>query len=85
MKEKAKFSKRKCAKCKWHGLGIGWRTRLKDGRYESVYCNYSGYHEHSCLRADGYNTIDLRGDDRLNCKLFEEGIPEKTKGERACL
>lgn len=75
---KAKFSKRKCRKCKWHGAGVGYRLK-EDGQHLLIHCNYSGYHESTPLRCINGKVIDLRGEDRYNCQLFEKGVPESKK------
>ena len=75
---KPKFDKRKCLKCKWHGLGCGgYPVRVGfNGRTLPIYCNYS-ISERTCLKKlkDG-SIIDSRGDDYNNCKLFEPGKAE---------
>jgi hypothetical protein len=73
--KKAKFSKRKCLRCKYHGIGCGGYTTIKNGKSVQVYCNYS-VTEDTCLKLVDGKVIDQRGDDYYNCKLFSEGRPE---------
>ena len=77
---KAKHSKRKCLKCKWHGTGVGYPVKVGN-QHVMVHCNYSGYHETTTLRSIGGKVVDLRGEDRLNCLLFEEGTPATKKND----
>lgn len=80
---KPKFSKKKCRKCKWHGTGIGYPVHIKKKNGEVVgilvHCNYTAYDGHtSCLRPTPEGgSIDIRGEDYYDCKLFEEGTPAK--------
>ena len=75
---KPKFDKRKCLKCKYHGLGCGgYPVKVGfNGKSIPVFCNYS-LSERTCLRKqkDG-QIIDIRGNDYNNCKLYEAGKPE---------
>lgn len=82
MRNKPKFDKQKCLKCRWHGMGLGWSAITPDGKNVSIHCNYSGHHETTPLRAAPGNTFtDLRGNDFNNCLLFEEGEMEKEDDE----
>ena len=81
-----KFDKQRCLKCKWHGTGIGYpaRTMGKDGKMVTVmvHCNYSAYHERSCLRGIGKDGhYDIRGEEWDDCLLYEEGEAEKIRPE----
>ena len=75
----AKFSKKKCRQCKWHGTGVGYQVKDASGQKVMVHCNYSGFHESTPLRRIDGKVIDLRGEDRYNCLLFEKGNPEIKK------
>lgn len=83
MLEKPKFDKKKCRKCKWHGQGVGYPVRFKNGNGHmttlQIHCNYAAYDEHtSPLRPNSDGTsYDLRGDDYDNCLFFEKGVPQK--------
>ena len=72
---KPKFNKKKCLKCKYHGIGHnGYPVRLS-GSIKSlrVYCNYS-ITGSSCLKPiSTYKTTDIRGEDYDNCLLFSPG------------
>ena len=72
---KAKFDKKKCVRCIYHGVGkCGHSVRLLNGGTERVHCNYSGVTDSTCLKPAPNNTVvDMRGDDFNNCKLFVEG------------
>lgn len=82
-KNRPLFDKQKCVKCKWHGVGIGYPVKVMQAGHEVtalIHCNYSSYHESSCLRAKSANeVIDIRGTDYDNCLLFEEGKVEKVE------
>lgn len=75
MRNKPKFNKTKCLKCKYRLERMsGFYVGKRNGRKISVACNYSSIKGHTCLRPSGYRqTYDLRGDDYDNCKLFEKG------------
>lgn len=75
MKTKPKFNKKKCLKCKYRGTkGIGYPVRNEDGEVVRPYCNYSAYANTTCLKPGPHGTsIDSRGNDYNNCKLFVEG------------
>lgn len=78
-RSKPKFSKKKCLKCKYHGIGIGF-TAKRNGEYVPVYCNYTNQERGSCLRRiDSETSYDIRGDDYWGCRLYEEG--EANEGE----
>ena len=80
MKNKPKFNKSKCLKCKYHGLGCGGYTVRRNKSMVHVYCNYAFINDMTCLQPGPRNTtIDLRGDDYDNCKLFVEGKVENVK------
>ena len=68
----AKFDKSKCNKCKY-------RFRLSKGGGTTI-CNYAGVTGHTCLTREGKETIDRRGDDFSDCKLFERGARLKSAG-----
>ena len=70
---KPKFNKDKCAKCKYRGEGAGYATTSKK---RLVHCYYSKQGVGSCLKPiSSTETIDIRGEDYNNCKLFQEGNP----------
>lgn len=92
IQSKAKYNKEKCYRCKYHSEATcGYLVKImnNDGSYRmaTVCCDYLTITGKSCLvdvaDKNGYKkTIDRRGDDRNNCKLFEEGkisFIEKTK------
>lgn len=72
---KTKFNKYKCLKCIYRGESqLGYPVRYK-GQWVRVYCNYSGCTNSTCLKPiSHYDTIDIRGEDYENCKLFIEGL-----------
>ena len=73
---KPKFDKQMCLKCKWHGTGVGYPVR-EGGHHVLVHCNYSLYNETTPLRVVDGKVIDLRGEDRYGCQLFEKGKPDR--------
>lgn len=75
MATKAKFDKKKCIKCIYHGVGkCGHCVRMPDGHTERVHCNYSSVTDVTCLQPGPNGTvIDMRGEDYNNCLLFVEG------------
>ncbi|MBR3125025.1 MAG: hypothetical protein IKF42_06295 [Mogibacterium sp.] len=85
MESKPKFDKKKCLKCKYHGKGLnlGWPVKVKSGeKYRTVYvyCDFVSHMSTTPLRAvSKTETIDLRGEDYNNCKLFVEGDPVEHK------
>jgi hypothetical protein len=71
--KKTKFSKSKCKTCIYHGKITG----IASG---TIYCNYASTTDHTCLkRGEHGEIIDIRGDDRYDCKMYKEGkrIPEE--------
>lgn len=80
MENKTKFDKKKCMKCKYHGVGCGGETVRRRNEMVHVYCNYSSITNSTCLKRGPHGTVtDLRGDDYNNCKLYDPG---KAKRER---
>lgn len=77
--KKAKFDKKKCLKCKYHGLGVGYSVKASNGTFKRVFCDYSGITDSTCLKpGPNHTVIDLRGDDYKNYKLF---VNEKLQKE----
>ncbi len=77
------FDKRRCRKCKFHGT-VGHFVQLGehkgDYRDNQIVCDYlikSG--KGSCLKREGKDVVDQRGEDPNNCQLFEEGEIERSK------
>lgn len=58
---------KQCSKCVYRGV---WNSGLF-----RLFCNYSMVTRHTCLTIDKETgkTIDRRGTDPDNCKLFEKG------------
>ena len=53
MKDKPKFNKRKCMKCKYHAFSTdGYRAVTKRGS-RGVVCNYATITGITCLKPDG--------------------------------
>ena len=73
IRNKPKFRKSKCIKCKYHGLGgHGYLVNI-NGKGIHIYCNYSVTGK-TCLKPSGpFETIDIRGEDYDDCKLFSPG------------
>ena len=70
----AKFNKQKCLKCRYHNYGCGGYLATVRKRRQAVYCNYASITGNTCLKPTGlFTTVDVRGDDYNNCKLFLEG------------
>ncbi|MBP5595502.1 MAG: hypothetical protein J6Y02_08970 [Pseudobutyrivibrio sp.] len=70
---KAKFNKRKCIKCAYHGhCGGGYSLRIGDSN-RTIVCDYSGVTGSTCLKTIDGKTVDLRGDDGEHCKLYKFG------------
>lgn len=80
VKSKPKYNKKKCAKCKYHGVGMGGYTVKIGDRQTPIYCNYTSINAKSCLEPlkDG-GTVDIRGGDFNNCLLYEKGKALKEK------
>lgn len=78
MRDKPKFNKQKCLKCKYHAFSSnGYRAVIGRGSRD-VICNFATITGITCLKPEpGYSTSDLRGEDYDNCKLFVEGEPER--------
>lgn len=72
---KAKFDIFKCKTCKYHGSGAGHSTTPGDG---FIHCNYSATGR-TCLTVDNGQTIDRRGSDFYNCKLYEKGKAKRNE------
>lgn len=66
---------KQCKKCIYRGV---WNSGLF-----KMFCNYSLVTRHTCLTIDEKTrqTIDRRGDDPNDCKLFEEGKKMKAEAE----
>ena len=74
MRNKPKFSKKRCLRCKYHGLGHHGFVTCIDGKGVNIYCNYATITGHTCLKpVSPHESVDLRGDDYYNCRLFSEG------------
>ena len=76
-----------CRHCKYRGTVEG---KYKHG--DSIHCNYGFYSGRACLRRGPKGkTIDTRGENKEDCKMFIEGRPATnkcksakiTKGERS--
>jgi len=74
-RNKPKFDKKKCLKCRYHGTGCGgYPVKLNDrGITVTVYCNYTTLMDDTCLKRVKGEIVDRRGEDYHDCKLFEEG------------
>lgn len=72
---KPKFDINKCANCKYHGTQAGYSNKSVT---VPVFCNYAGIKDRTCLTVKNGKTIDRRGEDRDNCKLYEPGKPART-------
>lgn len=72
-RNKPKFRKSRCLKCKYHGLGShGYLVNI-NGKGIHIYCNYAVTGK-TCLKPSGpFETIDIRGEDYDDCKLFSPG------------
>lgn len=57
-------NKEQCRKCKWSG-------GKQDGM-QTLFCNYASQNDHTCLQRKGSKIVDIRGNDKRNCLLFEE-------------
>ena len=80
--ELAKYNKKKCLKCMYHGehCGTGWTVEDEEGRTHVIYCNYAMITNSTCLQPKStYKTYDLRGNDYNNCLLFKEGKPRRAE------
>lgn len=77
-RNKPKFDKQKCIKCMYHcNLTGGFRAKIGDKNYVSIVCDYATINRQTCLINTSEGTIDLRGEDYNDCKLFKEGAVEK--------
>ena len=80
MRNKPKFKKSRCLKCKYHGIGHGSFSTKVDDKSIQVYCNYATIAESTCLKPiNNKEVIDMRGEDYYNCLLFSEGAMIKEK------
>lgn len=65
------MNKKLCKKCKYHGKISGDVT---------IHCNYAGVTGETCIRrVNSKKSVDLRGDNKDTCLLFEEDKPIKSK------
>lgn len=74
------FNVEKCMKCCYHGTHPSMGQIVGRGRDAFwVYCNYACVTGDTCLKKAGpHDSVDSRGNDPDNCKLFWEG--EKLRG-----
>ena len=78
MKFKSKYNKAKCKNCIYHTQGSGMGTAL-------VLCNYAAVTGHTCLkRGDKGQTIDIRGEDRDHCLLYQSGKAKRGSDKWLC-
>lgn len=82
---KPKFDKRKCARCKYKGMGTGYS--LSNTRKARLYhCAYMLETGIPVLRKKStWETYDIRGDDYYNCQLFEEEVKGEQEQIQDCL
>ena len=67
-----KHNKKQCRKCIYRGNMQAPQV---------VFCNYAAITDRTCLRREGKEVIDIRGEDHERCELFEEGKKEKPINE----
>ena len=72
MRQKGKFNKSKCKKCKYS-------SKINGMNVTSVCCNYLIINESSCLKNIDGKVVDIRGDDYNNCQLYEAGKRVRAK------
>ena len=63
--QKAKFNRKRCKSCMYHGVTTG------GGNY--IFCDYAGKTGETCLKREGKVARDIRGDDYDNCQIYEKG------------
>lgn len=63
-----KHDKKQCRKCIYRGYLQAPQV---------VFCNYAAITDRTCLRREGKEVIDIRGEDHERCELFEEGKKAK--------
>lgn len=80
MRKKAKFNKKKCLTCAYHGVGMGYPVKIdKTGHGDTtlpIFCDYAGKNGNgaTCLQPGPRGTtIDIRGCDHKNCALYKKG------------
>lgn len=56
-----------CKTCKWRGLIAGF------GKARFPHCRWSEFNQRTCLRKDGKEIKDIRGDDKEHCLLYAPG------------
>ena len=78
MRNKPKFDKSKCLKCKYHGRGKNGYSTRKGNTTVAVFCDFATITDTTCLKRNDKGTAkDLRGEDFDNCKLFSPGKAER--------
>lgn len=58
-----------CRKCRYRGGRLSEKV--------AIFCDYSGKTERTCLTLQDGKVVDLRGNDKNNCKLFNDGKKRK--------
>ena len=73
--------KKLCAKCKYHGYFAykGPSNVSEEFLHNHIMCDYSKYEKRTCLYDSNGVTVDRRGDDPSQCKLFVKGKPNIPK------
>lgn len=89
---KAKFDKRKCLSCVYHGRGMnGFTAKIKRTSHGDttvqVFCDYANKNGtgETCLhREPGGDVTDRRGCDPKNCLLYVEGKAKHDGNNNYC-
>lgn len=83
MRNKPKFDKQKCLKCRYHcKFSAGYHVVDGKGEGENIACNYASITNSTCLKRVARDELkDIRGEDFNNCKLFVEGNAIMGKGK----
>lgn len=63
-----KFNKQKCRKCMY-------RKKITSAPVGSVFCDYAGVTDQTCLHVVNGQLVDRRGEDYDHCLLYKTGDP----------
>ena len=81
-KDKPKFQKNKCIKCKYHTKQVSGAYQARvGGKTIPVACDYSTVTGRTCLTEVNGKIVDRRGNDYYNCKLFVKGVAHEKESE----